>query len=88
MVINFVVNWWWVFPNESMVVIGDFQGANKNLKAVCCFSRCEGPFRRTSEPSESFTGESESGEPAPGKAWILPFWCLKKTSLKGCGSEN
>ena len=22
------------------------------------------------------------------KAWILPFWCLKKNNLKGCGSEN
>ena len=69
---------------------------NKNLKTISRFSCSEATLNEWAKQMSQLAGGSVGGQPAMEnfanlnflKALVLPFWCLKKTNLKGCSSEN
>ena len=69
---------------------------NKNLKTVSRFLSNEATSNEWAKQMSQLAGGSVGEQPAMGnfanlsllKALVLPFWCLRKTNLKGCSSEN
>ena len=74
-----------------------YRVAYKNLKTIRCFSWNEVTLNKRAKQVSHSAGGSLVVESQPLqnfanlnllKAWMLPFWYLKKTNLKGCDSEH